>query len=156
MQLTHAKLLKIFRVQFFVKWHFQYICLCYSITLHEIWRPAKLKEQPFRGVPSQIIFKDFAKILKLFLITFLKFRRSCFQETSLSGCFQSYYYSFFVFFHFYTCCSFHESYLRTLSSHYAWFTNCLSVFDSFVKFALKGLTMRDKPSLIRNIRSALL
>ena len=51
-------------------------------------------------------------------LTFSKSRSSCFQETSLSGCFQSYLYSFFVFFHFYTSCTFHESYFRTLSFYY--------------------------------------
>ena len=101
-------------LQFFLKWYFYYICLYYSITLHKICRFAKVKKQPFRGVPSQILFKNFAKIFKLLFLTFSKFRRSCFQKTSLSDCFQSYYYSFFVFFHFYTSCSFHESYFRTL------------------------------------------
>ena len=74
-------MLKIFCLQFFVKSHFQYICSYYSIALHEICIPAKVKEQPFRGVLSQILFKDFSKIFKLFFLTFSKFRSSCFQET---------------------------------------------------------------------------
>ena len=56
-----------------------------SITLHEICKPAKVKKQPFRGIPSQILFKDLAKNFKLFFLTCSKLRSSCFQEMSLNG-----------------------------------------------------------------------
>ena len=49
---------------------FSVYLLVYSITLHEICRPAKVKKQPFRGVPSQILLKNFAKILSYFSLHF--------------------------------------------------------------------------------------
>ena len=67
---------------------FQDMCLYNSINFHGNCRPAKFKKQPFRGVLSQVLLKNFAKTLTLFFLIFLKFRSRCFQETSLSGCFQ--------------------------------------------------------------------
>ena len=61
----------------------------YSIFLCEISRLAKVEKQPFSGISSQILLKDFAKTFNFFL-TFSKFTSSCFQETSLNGCFQRY------------------------------------------------------------------
>ena len=68
----------------FVKLHFQYICLYYSIILHEICTPAKVKKQPFRGAPSQILFKVFAKILKFFFLTVCSYHVTyAFQSESI-------------------------------------------------------------------------
>ena len=90
MQLTHVKLLTIFRPQFFMKWHFHYICLHYSIILCEICGPAKVKKQPFRGVPLQMLFKAFAKNFNNFSLYFPNLGVAAFREHIQ--------YSFFVFF----------------------------------------------------------
>ena len=82
-----------------------------SITLHEICKPAKVKKLPFRGIPSQILFTDLAKMFKLFFLTCSKFRSSCFQEMSFNG---SVFKVSFIYF-----LQFHESYFRTLSFYYS-------------------------------------
>ena len=41
--------------------HTMPICLYYSIALHEICRPAKVKKQPFKDVPSQILLNILLK-----------------------------------------------------------------------------------------------
>ena len=53
-----------------MEWHFLYIYLYDAITLLEIFRASKAKKQPFRGVPSQILFKNFAEILNYFSLRF--------------------------------------------------------------------------------------
>ena len=47
-----------------------YICLHNSVAFCEINRPSKVEKQLFRVVPSQILFKDFAKILIIFTYIF--------------------------------------------------------------------------------------
>ena len=64
----------------FHEWHFQCICFHYSITLRKICTPSKVKKESFRGFPSEILSKGFAKIFNHLSSHFQNSQEAIFQK----------------------------------------------------------------------------
>lgn len=60
--------------------YFHYICFHYSITFCKICTPAKVKKQSFRGFPSKILSKGFAKIFNHLSSHFQNSQEAIFQK----------------------------------------------------------------------------